>query len=240
MAAKRLFTSASFRFSIRQLLLGTALVAVGCVALRSASPTWVAALLGVVLLVLTAAVPLAIFRQGAQRAWWFGFALFGWLYLLLLAYSWGLDPNTSQGNPFRPYSLVTAQLSSSGYMRMYAAACVPPSGHYVPTTITVPVTTYPAVPATVMSDPAYIAAGSPPPIYPGGGSPATYTVYVGTNVATPAFSGPSHDDFINVAHAFWAILIAVCGGWFTCWLYVTRPAAKKETVEGSTGNSAGN
>jgi len=238
MAAKRLFSSPTFRFSIRQLLLGTTLVAVACVALRSASPAWVAALLGLMLLVLTAAVPLAIFRQGAQRAFWFGFALFGWLYILLLAYSWGLDPNTSHSNPFRPYSLVTAQLSSSGYMRMYAAASVPPSGYYVPT-ITVPVTTYATVPATVMSDPAYIAAGSPPPIYPGGGSPASYTVYLGTNVATPTFNGPSHDDFINVAHAFWAFLLALCGGWFTCWLYVTRPAAKKEAVEGSADTSAG-
>ncbi len=77
MAANRIISSPTFRFSLRQLLLGTALVAVACVALRSASPTWVAALLGLTLFALTAAVPLTIFRQGANRAWWFGFALFG-------------------------------------------------------------------------------------------------------------------------------------------------------------------
>src|SRR5262245_46253574 len=122
MAANRLFSSPTFRFSIRQLLLGTALVAVACVALRSASPMWVAALLGVMLLLLAAAVPLAIFRQGTDWAWWFGFALFGWLYMLLLAYSWSLDPNTSQNNPLRPYSLVTARISNLGYEKFYGSS----------------------------------------------------------------------------------------------------------------------
>ena len=59
MATRRFFSSTGLRFSIRQLLVGTALVAVACVALRSASPLWVAALLGFVLLALAAAVPLA-------------------------------------------------------------------------------------------------------------------------------------------------------------------------------------
>jgi hypothetical protein len=230
MAANRLFSFPSFRFSIRQLLLGTALVAVGCVALRSASPTWVAALLGLMLLVLTAAVPLAIFRQGADRAWWFGFALFGWLYILLLAYSWGLDPNTSQSNPFRPYSLVTAQLSSSGYMRMYAANdsvnsityYQPAAGPTGPVSIAYPVT----VTAQIPTSP-YSTGGPPPPIFPSTGPPTTF--FFGTNVATSTFNGPSHDDFINVAHAFWAFLLALCGGWFTCWVYSTRRAPSQSS-----------
>ena len=241
MAAKRLLSFPTFRFSIRQLLLGTALVAVGCVALRSASPTWVAALLGLMLLVLTAAVPLAIFRQGGDRAYWFGFALFGWLYILLLGYSWGLDPNTSQNNPLGPYSLVTAQLSSSGYMRIYATASATPITYYQPATVqTGPVSiAYPVTVTTQIPTDPYYTPGPPKPVYPFAGSPAAYTFFIGTNVATPAFSGPSHDDFINVAHAFWAILIAVCGGWFTCWIYVTRPAAKKEAVDRSADVSVG-
>ena len=232
MAAQRLFSSPTFRFSLRQLLLGTALVAVACVALRSASSTWVAALLGLTLLALTAAVPLAIFRQGAYRAWWFGFALFGWLYLLLLGYSWSLDPNTSQGNPLRPYSLATAQISSSGYMRMYAASPTPiayylPAGTTGPVQMAYPVTTVTAV--VPANGPGYAA----PPIYSAPNVPASFTYYVGTNGTTPAFSGPSHEDFINVAHAFWAILIALCGGWFTCWVYTTRPARVKEPPDNS-------
>jgi len=238
MAAKRFFSSTGFRFSIRQLLLGTTLVAVGCVALRSASPVWVAALLGLMLLLLTAAVPLAIFRQGADRAWWFGFALFGWLYILLLAYSWGLDPNTSQSNPFRPYSLATAQISSSGYMRMYATASASSITYYQPAQLP-PVQTGPAPIAydfafatPIPTDP-YTTPGPPPHVYASTGSPATF--YFGMNVATPAFHGPSHDDFINVAHAFWAFLLALCGGWFTHWLYVTRPTAREVGPAGPAG-----
>jgi hypothetical protein len=232
MAAKRLFSSPTFRFSIRQLLLGTTLVAIGCVALRSASPTWVAALLGLMLLTLTAAVPLAIFRQGADRAWWFGFALFGWLYVLLLAYSWGLDPNTSQSNPFRPYSLVTAQLSSSGYMRMYATASPTPITYYVPAAGPMPMA-YPATITAQIPTGPYTTPVPPPPVYASTGSPATF--YFGTNVATSTFNGPSHDDFINVAHAFWAFLLALCGGWFTHWLYTTRPATREVGPAGPAG-----
>ncbi len=225
MAAKRIFSSPGFRFSIRQLLLGTALVAVACVALRSASSVWVASLLGLMLLALTAAVPLAIFRQGGDRAWWFGFALFGGLYILLLAYSWGLDPNTSQSNPLRPYSLVTAQISSSGYNRIYAGATTAQPKYYAPaptytyrpgTTATAVDFAYPVTNVNgTMTNATLVPAND-------AGNLQAFTFYFGTNAATPAFTGPSHDDFINVAHAFWTFLLAVCGGWFTCWVYSTR------------------
>jgi hypothetical protein len=224
MAANRLFSSPAFRFSIRQLLLGTALVAVGCVALRSASPMWVAALLGLTLLLLVAAVPLAIFRQGTNRAWWFGFALFGWLYMLLLAYSWSLDPNTTHYNPLRPSSLVTSRLSNLGYDRIYGGAMA-----QVPQTTYQQVLTTKAYPSAftanvgVATDP-YFSTGSNP-IAVSYAVPVTTYQTVALTASMP--TGPALDDFVNIAHAFWAVLIAVCGGWFTCWLYATRPAPAK-------------
>ena len=209
MAAKRLFSSPTFRFSIRQLLLGTALVAVACVAMRSASPLWVAGLLGLTLLMLTAALPLAIFRQEADRAWWSGFALFGWMYLLLLAYSWSLDPNTSQSNPLRPYSLVTSRFSHLGYDKIYGGANQPVRYQQIATT------TYTSIAPSVgyATNPYNSTAAAPiPPAYI-----VPVTSY--TAVASPTVTGPALDDFVNVTHAFWAILIALCGGWFTCWIY---------------------
>ena len=180
------------------------------------------------LVALTAAVPLAIFRQGGQRAYWFGFALFGWLYMLLVTYSWSLDPNTSQSNPLRPYSLVTTQITSGGYSRIYASANTPI--YYAPTTgpVSFP---YPVnVTGTISNGPytAYVSGGSPNPV----------TFYFGTNSVTPAFNGPSHDDFVNVAHAFWAILLASVGGWFTCWLYATRPAKQNDAEANPAAPSA--
>lgn len=229
MAVPRLFTSPVFRFSIRQLLLGTALVAAACVALRSASPDWVAALLGLTLLVLVAAIALAIFRQAGQRAFWLGFAMFGWAYLLLLAYSWSLDPNTSHANPLRPYSLVTTQLSQSGYNRIYSR---PDSVNYYVTpsdiSFAYPVTnvtgTMSSGPNTVtMNSNGGLAKSGDFSFYVGtGGTNTLTTIASGPSASVP--TGPSQDDFINVAHALWAILIALCGGYFTCWLYATRIA----------------
>jgi hypothetical protein len=71
------------RFSIRQLLLATALVAVGIVALRSATSTIAEIAMGLVLATLAAAVLLAVYRDGQRRAFWVGFSFIGWLYLAL-------------------------------------------------------------------------------------------------------------------------------------------------------------
>ena len=229
MAAKRLFASPIFRFSIRQLLVATALVAVACVALRSASPIWVAALLGLTLLMLTAALPLAICRQGADRAWWSGFALFGWMYLLLLAYSWSLDINTSQGNPLRPYSLVTTRLSNLGHDKVYGGAQQILAYQQLATTSYVAATN------------GYSSLGNNPYSSAGSASiPSTSFIPVNSysTVAIPTLNGgPTLDDFVNVAHAFWALLIAICGGWFTCWIYkgsARQPETKTDLATAPT------
>ena len=89
-----LITLPRWSFGLRQLFLWTAAVALGLVALRSASANWVAAIMALTLYVLAVSVLLVVFRRGPQRAYWIGFATFGWLYLLLLAASWQpVDPN---------------------------------------------------------------------------------------------------------------------------------------------------
>src|SRR5216110_1107895 len=104
--------SSLMRFSIRQLLGWTAVVAVGCVALLNAGPWWVSAMLGVTVLVLTGAILLAVFRTEAERAFGIGFATFVCAYLALLMYGWAGDPNTSYTNPLRDQELVTSRVSS--------------------------------------------------------------------------------------------------------------------------------
>src|SRR5687768_17550696 len=99
------------RFTLRQLFLWTAFVAVACVALRNATPTWASSLLGAALVLLAASLLLATFREGRSRAYWIGFATVGWLYVTLLAYSTGIDTNNRPwNNPFRPDALITTQL----------------------------------------------------------------------------------------------------------------------------------
>jgi hypothetical protein len=61
--------------------------------------------------------------------------------------------------------------------------------------------------------------------------PVTYTAVV----STPS-SGPTLDDFVHVAHAFWAFTIAVCGGWFTCWIY--GRSAPQKSIDADSDKAA--
>jgi hypothetical protein len=214
MAAK----SSLLRFSIRHLLVWTAFVALGCIALRGASGTWVAALLGVSVLTFAAAVFLLMFRQGPDRAYWIGFALMGWLYLILLMYGWSLDPNTSYNNPLRPSNLITGRLSTLCYNRLYSSS-TPQYG------MGGGIGTAGMMPG---------GEGSADGGY-GGGMPAL----PGSDISVSRFpvpvattAGPTQDDFLNVAHAFWALLLAACGGWFARWLWVGQtPTPQPADVE---------
>ena len=205
-----LLSSGILRFSIRHLLVWTAAIALGCVALRSASSGGVSAMSGLTLLVLATASLLAIFRQGTDRAHWTGFAAFGWLYLLLLMFGWSADAN-SWDNPFRPYNLATAKLSTWLYDRMYSQPQTQSgtggmgfTGGGFGSSIGMP------------GGMAPMSGGMPG--MPGGGGP-------------PAFTGPSQHDFINVSHSLWTLLLAACGGWLARWIYATGPAAKKKPSE---------
>src|SRR5262245_32269590 len=83
MNARKIASIVQFRF--RTLLVAVALVGLGITALLNASSTWAHDLLFATIVLLTLAIPLACYRPGEKRAFWAGFALFGWVYLLLLA-----------------------------------------------------------------------------------------------------------------------------------------------------------
>ncbi len=75
--------SRSIRFSIARLMGVVLIVAIGLAALRSATEIWA----GVVFLSTCGVLALSIVgflcRREAERAWWLGFALFGWGYVAL-------------------------------------------------------------------------------------------------------------------------------------------------------------
>jgi hypothetical protein len=80
-----------FSFSLKQLLGAMSLAALGIVALVNSDRfAWVAGIFtGTVLVLLTALLALAC-RPSAARAWWLGFAIFGWGSLLLGLLSIGI------------------------------------------------------------------------------------------------------------------------------------------------------
>jgi WD40 repeat protein len=71
-----------FRFSIATLLLIVLFVAVAVAALRGATDLWDSGTFGLTLLALLTAVLLGVHRTGDRRAFWVGFALFAWAYLV--------------------------------------------------------------------------------------------------------------------------------------------------------------
>ena len=199
-------------FRLRQLFLWTAAIALGLVALRSASMTWVATMLGLAIAVLAASSLLAIYRRGSQRAYWSGFAAFGWLYLLLVFGSWTLGRMAQEDSPLRAHNLITQQLSSISYHWLYDKA-------------------FEKYHASVGgSSTAFTGSGQNFYVWTGfgtGGSPMTSTgsmpigITIGTPIGPPP--GPNETDFVNVAHALWTLLFAVIGGAVAHWLYVTGP-----------------
>jgi len=76
------------RFSLRRLLGSIFFLAVGCGLLLYARPVTATITFGATLLLLFAAIPLSVYRNGERRALWFGFTLFGLGYLGLVCGPW--------------------------------------------------------------------------------------------------------------------------------------------------------
>jgi hypothetical protein len=77
----------TIRFPIAGLMLAVLVVAVALAALRNASETWSGVMFLLTCGVLCLAIVGVVCRDGPNRAWWLGFALFGWGYLLLSLWS---------------------------------------------------------------------------------------------------------------------------------------------------------
>jgi hypothetical protein len=72
-----------FHVSIADLLVLVLSCGIALAALRSASEVWASLLFTFAVGCFLVAVPLAVYRRAGRRAYWLGFAIFGWAYLLL-------------------------------------------------------------------------------------------------------------------------------------------------------------
>lgn len=71
------------RFTIRSLLGAILFAGIAIAALRASTDVWDSGILGLDLLILLTAVLLAVHRTDRKRAYWLGFAFFGWAYLIV-------------------------------------------------------------------------------------------------------------------------------------------------------------
>ena len=76
------------RTTIARLMSGMALFSIGLACLMYASTPWARAALSLTLGILTFAILGAVLRQGQRRAYWTGFAVCGWIYLVLSNGPW--------------------------------------------------------------------------------------------------------------------------------------------------------
>ncbi|HZL91665.1 MAG TPA: hypothetical protein VFB96_25060, partial [Pirellulaceae bacterium] len=111
-----------FRFSLRQLLLATAFVAIGCYALRWASPWWAIVLFYAGLTLIVVGILIAINRRGESRSFWAGFAMCGLAHMLLV-----FRPGLPNGIPsLFPAAFVTTWASAWTYHQVESQLTVNP------------------------------------------------------------------------------------------------------------------
>jgi hypothetical protein len=112
-----------FRFTIASLMAIIIPVALGLAALHEATQFWVDVVFNVVVVFLLLATCKAKFSQGIARAYWTGFAAFGWTQLVLgmIELGWG------QAFGVSPH-LATLMIVEQAWEFLSPTASIPPSG----------------------------------------------------------------------------------------------------------------
>lgn len=192
-----------FRFSLRQLLLATAFAAVGCYALRWASPWWAILLFYAGVTLIVTGILIAFNRGGESRSFWGGFSICGIAHLLLI-----FHPGLPNGIPsLYPAAFVTTWASAWTYQHIRPALTVEPrpldresigktrgrgGGDYVGGSL----------------DRAFVASED--------GRFYVYGLRAGPHFVI-------EQDFIEVAHGLWTLLLAHVGGCISLAIYRARP-----------------
>jgi hypothetical protein len=170
-----------FRFSLAGLLIFVLLAAVGCAALVKAGELWRQVIITAAVLVFLTATLAAVVWQGERRFAATGFAVFGWAYLILTFVS-ALGLRNDMLTDKAVASLYTAMYGSRQESRQIIAYS--PDGRVV-------VENYDA------SLQLWDAAGQ--------------TFRSGQLLAKIASGPPNYEDFADIGHALWAMLIAGLG-----------------------------
>ena len=197
-----------FQFSLRNLLVAVAAVAIETAALLNANEWWASVLWGVAFALLVLAGLMALFRREAKRAFWSGCLISGGCYLVLLLFSM----HVTGGAFFSPLNhshLVTTRITGWAYSRLPESK----RSQFLP----------PPLPSSGgIRDTSSMggSAGSMPGS--GGGMAGSMG---GMAMGPPEIPNPSYVEsvqFLEVGHAVWQLLLSWLGGTVALWLYRAR------------------
>ncbi len=90
-----------FWFTIASLLVVVLFLAIGFAALRETNDTWDSGLFTLALAALLTSILLAVHRTESSRAFWIGFAVFGWIYPALSLERSQVTPEKQEFRPER-------------------------------------------------------------------------------------------------------------------------------------------
>lgn len=187
-----------FQFSIKALLGTTAFVAIGCAALLNASEWWASVTCTLVLGVLLVAVLRSVFCRGPSRAFWLGFAILGWAYVLLIFWPMGPDPTF----PCQRH-LLTTKLANWAYFELLPLVRTPPS---------------PPIPVAPLSGPSRgvvtVKVRDEYRLIEGPAAPAA--------PVAPKTYYPDFTPFLTIAEWLWTFVLAIVGGVLARCFYATR------------------
>jgi hypothetical protein len=203
------------RFSIRQLLLATAFVAVGCYALRWASPWWSIVLSYCGLTFVIGGILVAINWPGEPRSFWSGFAVCGIAHWLLV-----FHPGLENGIPAHfPGAFVTHWLSAYVY-------------HQVKPQLTVkPIPVKPAETESIRG-----RGEAQYDLFGPGGTPLPNLNSGEDGYFRGWGPGPFYiqeKDFTQVALGLWTLLLAYLGGHVSLALYPYRISRTADFADGA-------
>ncbi len=181
-------------YTIRSLLGVVLFVAIAVAALRASTDAWDSGTLGLDLLILLTAVLLAVHRTDRRRAYWLGFALFGWAYLVASL----IPPVGSRLPTTKGLTFIDSKIP--GRHRAWATAVLPYTN-------------------TASTNPVHSVAFSPQGDTLASSSQGVIRVW---DVKTgKLLTGPfaTTENFVSIGHSILALLLAFVGGHLSRHLY---------------------
>jgi WD40 repeat protein len=195
------------RYTIRSLLVVVLFVAFAVAALRAANDAWDGSLFALTSLILLTATLLAVHRTHQRRAFWLGFALFGWAYLIA-----SLIPPIGSRLPTTKW-LAFIDSKIPGRETTISAVWA-----YTSTAGTTPVQTVAFSPQGNT-----IASSSQ-------GGIRVWDVTTGKLLAGP---NGSTENFIRIGHSLFALVLAFVGGYLSRNLYGKEQSSSAQPVSTS-------